>query len=325
MLDLECYDWRVEKKALVRATEETIASRIPPRKAIRDGAPLESPHILLLANDKDRIFIEKIGNLVHQTLPVYDGDFMLGGGHITGWAVKGNDIEIELENSLKTLYKNGSEIGGSTLLFAVGDGNHSLATAKAVWEEQKSLGITDSPARYALVEIVNIFDEGLTFEPIHRVVFGANSDNLKDFLSDRLNGKLEAVSDFSELEKKVHSSVADFGIALKNISGNLNFFVLHTNIKDLAVVHLQKALDSFVKDKNENSENKISMDYIHGSDEVKRLSSLENTIGILLPPIAKDSFFTTIQKTGSLPRKSFSMGEADEKRFYLECRKLFSN
>lgn len=315
-IDLEDYEWKPFSKALIRATEATIVDRIPPRKEIRMGAPLESPHIMLLVNDADKTLVEKTGSLAKKEEPLYDGDLMLNSGHITGWKVQGENLDAAYDALLKLKEKNTME-DGSAFLFAVGDGNHSLATAKAVWEEYKEKNrLTESPVRYALVEIVNIFDEGLTFEPIHRVLFTKDSNDVIEALTSQLGGKNETLSDFDTLEKKVAASKADFGFVFT--SGNeTKYVLLKTDIKELAVSRLQPALDELSKKAG------FEMDYIHGSDEVLRLGKKEGNLSVLLPPIAKDSFFGTISTRGPLPRKSFSMGEASEKRFYLECRKLF--
>ena len=344
-IDLETYEWKPFSKANIRATEATIVERIPPRMEIRRGAPLELPHIMLLVNDKDDILIGVAGKIVSGRLPVYNGELMCNGGYIKGWTLENNEELSRVAASISKIADKNTLDDGSTFLFAVGDGNHSLATAKAVWDEHKSLlqskGATDEeisncPVRYALVEIVNIYDKGLTFEPIHRVIFNADNEKLISFLKNSLDGTVCEVSDATELEKSVKHSSADFGFAYLDKNGKQKYVLLKTNIKELAVAKLQPKIDSFIKDeqaklsaKDKNVQNstnatcKIEIDYIHGADEVIKLGNKIGTIGILLPPIEKDSFFETINKSGPLPRKSFSMGEADEKRFYLECRMLF--
>lgn len=177
----------------------------------------------------------------------------------------------------------------------------------------------EHPARYALVEIVNIYDSGLTFEPIHRILFNADTRKLIDFLAKELDGDTEAVATKTELEQKVAGSKGNFGFVYTP-EGKTEYILLKTGLKTLAVSALQPKLDIFIQDNPE-----IKIDYIHGSDEVFRLGEKDSGTGILLPPIAKDSFFSTISKGGPLPRKSFSMGEASEKRFYLEARKLFKD
>jgi uncharacterized protein (DUF1015 family) len=346
-IDLETYEWKPFSKALIRATEATIIDRIPPRMEIRRGANLEMPHIMLLINDKDNDLIEKVGNLVKTKTPVYDGKLMLNSGSITGWGVcEDTEINTVLE-ALNKIAENNIQSDGSTFLFAVGDGNHSLATAKAIWDELKEANggikaadgtisipkeLENHNARFALVEIVNIYDTGLTFEPIHRVLFNVKPQDLLTALAEKLNGTVTDFDTAETLENNVKNSVANFGFTYTE-DGIQKYKCLSTNITELAVSKLQPALDEFIKnapnqhicDENGCRLARPEIDYIHGSSEVFRLGKQENAISILLPPVEKDSFFQTISKTGPLPRKSFSMGEADEKRFYLECRKLFAN
>lgn len=330
-LDLDSYEWKPFSTALTRATEATILERIPPRMEIRRGAPLELPHIMLLANDPGHLLVEGIGGKIKARgdAPLYQGPLMQESGSIKGWAVESEEDLKAVQAALQKLYEAGSK-NGSTFLFAVGDGNHSLATAKAVWEEEKKRlqeagaaqeRIQESPVRYALVEIVNIYDAGLTFEPIHRVVFnkaGASAfEALTAFLKEKLGAQIQELSTAQELEEAVKNSAADFGLYYKK-DGAQKQILLKTKITDLAVSRFQPALDSFIK---ESAGTEI--DYIHGSEEVFRLGEKDGALGILLPPVAKDSFFDTIGSLGPLPRKSFSMGEASEKRFYLEARRLF--
>ncbi len=325
-IDLETYEWKPFTTANIRATEATIVERIPPRMEIRKGAPLELPHIMLLVNDKDGCLVEACGENAKKGSPVYDGDMMMNGGKISGWAVTDNSI---VENALNKIAEENRQADGSTFLFAVGDGNHSLATAKATWDEHKKTlsgeELKTSNVRYALVEIVNIYDTGLTFEPIHRVVFNADSSDMIQKLSEKLGGKISEASSKNEMIETVKKSNADFGFAFKK-DGCQKYLLLKTEIKELAVSKLQPALDEYLKNAcaESSKNNALEIDYIHGTEDVLELGTKDNGTGILLPPIAKDSFFETIGKTGPLPRKSFSMGEADEKRFYLECRKLFN-
>ena len=326
-IDLDSYEWVPFSKAYIRATEATIVERIPPRKEIRNGAPLESPHIMLLVNDEKKSLVEAIGKTVKEKTPVYDSDLMLDAGHITGWTVEREAEMNQVYDALNQLKKKNTSADGSTFMFAVGDGNHSLATAKTVWEEYKKQQLENgvsleevnkSNVRYALVEIVNIYDDGLTFEPIHRVMFDSDVKALMVYVANALNGTMVAFENQEQLEKSVKASNADFGFVYVE-NGVQQYKCVKTSIKELAVSKLQPVLDKFI------SENKaVKIDYIHGSEEVFRLGAKENACSILLPPIAKNSFFETINSTGPLPRKSFSMGEASEKRFYLECRKLFN-
>ncbi len=322
-VDLEKYEWKPDSKAFIRATEATVPERIPPRMKIRNGAALELPHIMLLANDEKDLLVGGSGNLAKKTSPVYDGDLMLNSGHITGWRLNGEEAENHLEKALASLAEKGRDSDGNVFLFAVGDGNHSLATAKAVWDEyKKSLSekeLETSSVRYALVEIVNIYDDGLTFEPIHRVIFNQDFDAMTSFLKDKLGGTLMTFKG----EKELADFVADknaCGARYGFISGE-RFCVLDTSVTDLAIAALQPQLDEYLKANSKDPKNDI--DYIHGTEDVLKLGKKPNAISILLPPIAKDSFFATINSRGPLPRKSFSMGEASEKRFYVEARKLF--
>ena len=322
-IDLETYEWKPFSKANIRATEATIVERIPPRMEIRKGAPLELPHIMLLVNDKDDLLVGA-NKPTDGRAPIYDGDLMANGGHITGWALE-SKVDIEgVEKALNLIAEKNASPDGSTFLFAVGDGNHSLATAKAVWDEYKKEHPEDkdSPVRYALIEIVNIYDTGLTFEPIHRVIFNIDNEALIKKLAEKLNANIKALDDADKVIKAVKDSWANFGFFYLDSEGKQKNVLLETKIKELAVARLQPEIDAFLKELQDQS--KAEIDYIHGTDEVLKLGSKENSLGILLPPIAKDSFFETINGRGPLPRKSFSMGEADEKRFYLECRRLFS-
>ncbi len=317
-IDLEAYEWKPFSTALIRSTEQTIIDRIPPRVAIRKNASVETPHIMLLADDARGVLVDTVGKAAKKQEPLYDTDLMEKGGHITGWALAESDEKL-VQNALDELAEQNRQPDGSTFLFAAGDGNHSLATAKAVWDELKTsvpeADRENHPCRYALVEIVSIYDKGLTFEPIHRVLFGAEGRSVAEELAAVLEGTLTAAADSEELEKAVGSSKADFGIEFME-DGELKCLLLHTAIKELAVSRLQPALDKIMEGKN------WEIDFIHGADEVLRLSRKPESTGILLPPIAKDSFFQTIATNGPLPRKSFSMGEATEKRYYLECRSL---
>lgn len=327
-LDLERYEWKPFSNALVRATEATILERIPPRMEIRRNAPLEVPHIMLLANDIHQHVIEALGERIksRSEQPIYSGHLMQNGGSIKGWGVSREaDLDF-VGDALEKLYAECTDENG-TFLFAVGDGNHSLATAKSVWEEHKKNllqnGASDeeiarSPARYALLEIVNLYDEGLTFEPIHRAIFNSDANAMIAFLQKKVGGETKEIADAASLEQCVNNSIANFGFTFME-NGKKKFAILETRITDLAVSHLQGALDDFLK-----TQKNASIDYIHGAQEVFALVEKKSAVGILLPPIAKERFFTTIRERGPLPRKSFSMGEASEKRFYLECRKLFS-
>lgn len=297
-IDLEAYDFTADAKTLVRATEGTVRERIPPRVQIRIGASIESPHIMVLIDDEKKNIIEKIDK---KKLPkLYDFDLMMGGGHIEGYLVTDTD---EICNKLEKMV---DAQGENPLLFAMGDGNHSLATAKACWEQIKS-GLSESerenhPARYALAEIVNIHDSSMEFEPIHRVVFNVNPSEL---LSEFMKAEPSAEIDGGE-GQRITAVYGDkeVEITVKKPSNTLE------------VGTLQKFLDDYVKKTD------AKIDYIHGSDVVKSLAKESDRIGFILPSMKKSDLFPAIKNDGVLPRKTFSIGEAFEKRFYLECRKI---
>lgn len=318
-IDLETYDWKPFTKNLIRSTEATIVDRIPPRVAIRNKAPIESPHIMLLVNDPECSLVEKTGEILSKTKPIYDTDLMMNGGHITGWEVTLENAKKNIEDSLATIAKNNTEKDGSIFMFAVGDGNHSLATAKEVWDRSKPTctDLENAPERFALVEIVNIFDSGLTFEPIHRVLFDITPERIIEYVEKNWTVTKEIFETFEELDSFVAKNPSSFGLAHTENDKTI-FTCIKTDKQGLLVSYLQPLLDELL----ETAPN-AEIDYIHGSDEVCRLSKKENAVTLFLPPIEKDAFFATIADNGPLPRKSFSMGEADEKRFYLECRKLF--
>ena len=318
-IDLDTYEWKPFSKALIRATEATIVERIPPRMEIRKEAIIETPHIMLLVNDPNHSLVEGLGERVKKNKPLYEGELMMNSGSVKGWAVSSEyDIEY-LRSTLQKLAEANTEKDGSTFLFAVGDGNHSLATAKATWEDYKKNhpDIKNCNMKYALIEIVNIYYTGLTFEPIHRVLFDIDSEGLMNFIGDKLGGKKEQLSSFDDLKKKIDNSKSDFGFIFEK-NGKTEFVFMKTEIKELPISQLQPAIDQFLL----NCNKKGSIDFIHGADELLRLGSQKGITAIYLPPIDKDSFFATINGKGPLPRKSFSMGEADEKRFYLECRQI---
>ncbi|MDR1786445.1 MAG: DUF1015 domain-containing protein [Spirochaetaceae bacterium] len=322
-IDLEAYDWDPQKKAPIRATEATILERIPARMDIRRGAALECPHILLLANDPEGRLVEGAARFVRerQIAPAYSTDLMFGAGHLAGYVLAGDEALESIRESLGALASSAGNAAGSQggFLFAVGDGNHSLASAKALWDEYKAAHPqeADHPARYALAEIVNIYDEGLTFEPIHRAVFNADPSHLASFAADKLGGKLIAGVPKQACIEKVEHSERAFCFGWKKGSG-CEFALLEAPGAGLAVSALQGVLDGYLA-----SHRDASIDYIHGTDSLFRLALQDRTTSILLPPIAKGSFFSTLNAEGVLPRKSFSLGEASEKRFYFECRKLF--
>lgn len=303
VIDLEEYDFHKGSKALIRATEGTVLDRIPPRVKIRCDAPLEIPHVMLLIDDPNRTVIEPLSQ--NCTEKVYDFDLMMDSGHLTGYLVD-KDKQERISAALDRLAEECEKKHGEKLLFAVGDGNHSLATAKTCWETEKA-GLTDEekqthPARYALVEIVNIHDESLEFEPIHRAVFDCEPENvIKElkkyypYASEENNGGQEIQYTFQGKSGSVYVKDAPSG---------------------LTVGTLQNFLDEYI------TRHGGRIDYIHGKDVVERLSKQQATIGFYLPPMQKAQLFPAVLSDGALPRKTFSMGEAKEKRFYCECKRI---
>jgi hypothetical protein len=323
-LDLEKYDFNRGSQSLIRATEGTILDRLPPRIKIRKNAPLELPHILVLVDDPEKTVIEPVLNSVSHTPPAYDFDLMLGSGHLRGWKVTDLQVEKSVIAALEKLgepagfqkkYRVGPE--KNVLLYAVGDGNHSLATAKSVWELNKARLGMDHPSRYALVELENLHDPSLVFEPIHRVLTGANPEailaGMHTFYGARL--KIENVDTFSAMVEKVrsHSNFSQrFGML--TTGGFLVAEVLQPD-SNLPVGTLQAFLDKWLL-----AASTVVIDYVHGDDVLASLSSTPGNVGFYLPAMSKDELFRTVILDGALPRKTFSMGEAKEKRFYMEAR-----
>lgn len=412
-VDLECYDYTPGSQALIRATEGTVLDRIPPRVKIRENAPIELPHIMILIDDPEKTVIEglfektnsggNVGEGVFRKL--YDFELMQNGGHIRGWKVEDKESLTTVANALGTLagpteetkadgMENGAadvdltDAGGQSpckapLLFAVGDGNHSLASAKAHWENVKaalkaqeqtgegassaagsdgraagtqqtpvaempaaetlfnsqSTFIPDHPARYALVEVVNVHDDGLVFEPIHRVVFGVDCNKV---LEEIKSAYYHSTSKQSTIEYKLYDSRAVMEGELKAtvatntpaadqasptpkdshllpfiMEGTYGLLTVTNPASSLEVGTLQSILDTLAKNKAE-----FEIDYIHGEQVVTELGSQKNCMGFYLPVMDKHDLFKTVKHDGVLPRKTFSMGEAEEKRYYLECRRI---
>ena len=324
-LDLEAYDYNKGSSSLIRATEGTIVDRLPPRMKIREGALLELPHILVLIDDPNCTVIEPLGAAKSDLEKLYDFDLMLESGHLTGYAVN-QAFENQVVEALRGLAnpetfaaKYGIDENQPVLLFAMGDGNHSLATAKAIWEKMKSQVGMDHPARYALVEIENVHDEGLEFEPIHRVLFGLKKD-LFAALEKRFGASLtyRPLTSAQEMVKAVDTAQgAKQTIGL--VAGGKGFGLIEiaNPSSNLPVGTLQPFLDTFLK---EGGAEKI--DYVHGEDVTVKLGSELNNASFYLPGMNKSELFKTVILDGALPRKTFSMGEAREKRFYMEARKI---
>ena len=313
MVDLEQYDYEPGSAAPIRATEGTVLSRIPPRVAVRKNAPIELPHVMLLADDPGRTVIEPLSGQTAEMRPLYDFDLMERGGHIRGWELTPAQWEQTVcalaaladPDAFNARYRTS---GLPVMLFAVGDGNHSLATAKECYERQKKLCPPEQwdslPSRYALVELNNLHDDSLEFEPIHRVVFGADPDALLDAFS----------AFYPDSSRTDHLE----GHQLTWVAGDQEGTVsVPQPSAQLPVGTLQRFLDEYLR-----SHPEARVDYIHGADVVRSLAAQPNTVGFLLPAMGKEELFPTVIHDGVLPRKTFSMGEAHDKRFYLEARRI---
>lgn len=292
-IDLEDYTYEKGIKSLIRASEATIVERIPPRLKIRENAAVELPHILFLFDDKKRAIIEDIYAKREHFEKVYDFELMKNGGHITGYKI--SDTKPIIEKFEALLKEN-----GNGLLFIVGDGNHSLATAKAHWDKIKvNLSQEERknhPARYALVEALNIYDEGLIFEPIHRVIFAPESDFVPG-LEKVLKGENKSYLYSTELGKK-EISIPKVGPEAYKI--------------------VQTYIDSYLK-----SHKGTSVDYIHDEDQtIEVAKNNPGSVALIMPALTKGDIFAYIAKDEVLPRKAFSMGHAVEKRYYLESKKI---
>ncbi|MBQ9515175.1 MAG: DUF1015 domain-containing protein [Ruminococcus sp.] len=290
LIDLEDYDYTKGSHALIRATEATVLERIPPRVQIRKDAPLEMPHILLLIDDPALSVIEPLGDKKDGFKPAYSFELMKNGGHIDGYFLP-DEAQQAVQDALEALIADQDD----KLLFAVGDGNHSLATAKECYNQ------TMNPlARYALVEIVNIHDKSIEFEPIYRVLFNVDRE---DFLS-KFIAHTEALGGESTQRFEVVDKNGSSGIDVKATA-------------KLPVGTLQTFIDDYIKDNPG-----VRIDYIHGADVTRSLCRDDDTLGFIFEGMAKDELFPAIVADGSLPRKTFSMGHAEDKRFYIEARKI---
>ncbi len=309
-VDLDSYDFNSDARSMVRATEGTILSRIPPRLAVRQGASLESPHVLLLLDDYQKTVIEPLYKRRNDLSKLYDFELMAGGGCLRGWAVTEPDLLQGVYESLEKLKQKLP--ADNPLLMAVGDGNHSLATAKAHWLNIKS-GLTQKqaekhPARYALVEIENIHDDALLFHPIHRVLFHADGEALLRDWTEYCNQKGMIL--VADAQHDNHSITMIYQNYEKIIS-------IQNPESSLPVGTLQKYLDDYLI-RHQNAE----IDYIHGDETVLSLCKQPDTVGFLVPGLEKSALLPAVRKDGALPRKTFSMGEAHEKRYYMECRQI---
>ena len=296
LVDLEAYDYRPGSQSLIRATEETVLDRLPPRLQLREQAALELSHVMLLLDDPADSLLGPL-YLARQSLPlVYDLPLLMAGGQIRGWRVAPGEASARVAEALGALL---DRLSPGAPLFAVGDGNHSLAAAKAFWEAQKA-GLTRAeqarhPARFALAELVNLRSPALLFEPIHRMAFGVGQEAVLEVLAP-----LGPVHQAEGFDIVLIGDKGDLPLALKNTGGQL------------ITEALQRRLD----------EAALPLDYVHGEEALRQIAAQRGGTGILMPDFPKDQLFPVVRQYGRLPRKTFSMGEANEKRFYLEARRI---
>ncbi len=310
-VDLEQYDYTPGSGSLIRATEGTVLERIPPRVRVRKDAPIELPHVMLLIDDPDKTAIEPITAETASMESVYDFELMMKGGHLKGWKL--TDAQVDRLAAALTALTSGEAMeakygmkGAAPLLFAVGDGNHSLATAKTCYENLKKVTPEDQwadlPARYALVEIENLHDSALKFEAIHRVLFGVDP---ADFMTE-----------FKKFYPNAQEGKGEGHVIEVVWPGYDGFITVPDSPVQLAVGTLQRFIDHYRKD------HPCEVDYIHGDSVTRELGSKEGNMGFLLPAMGKDQLFKTVIADGVLPRKTFSMGHAEDKRYYVEGRKI---
>lgn len=336
-LDLEQYSWAADATSLIRTTEGTVLERLPPRVEVRAGAPLETPHTLVLIDDPERTVIEP---LTTESLPeVYDTELMCGGGRVRGWWVRDRRLIERVVGGLRALAAPGylERRHGvpceHPFLYAMGDGNHSFAAARQVWEQIKAdagglRAVAGHPARHALVELVNVHDEGLIFEPIHRVVFGVDQRVLLAAMADFYHAQgsrveIDYVEDVQQwrrfCERQDGGGIHHVPFVAGEGDGNRCQGVLNIRrpAQALGVVALQEFLSGFGE-----RHGKLHVDYIHGIAATEDLGARAGNVGLVSQVIDKHALFRTILADGPLPRKSFSLGEAAQKRYYLECRRL---
>ena len=307
--DLEEYDYSKGSTSQIRATEATVTERIPPRIKVREKAPIELPHIMILIDDEKKALIEPLAEHKDDMKKLYDFELMQGGGRLAGWLLTDALRDELLEKLAKFSEKEAFEkryglADTAPLTFAMGDGNHSLATAKAYYEKLKAANpdkdMSSHPARYALAEIVNLHSPALDFEAIHRIVGTADIDQMMAKMTDELG--------LSE-EPAEQSFVTVRG-------GEKKKLYVHKPTSKLTVGSLQNFLDKYL------AENGGDIDYIHGTEVVEKLAADGKKIGFVLPDMGKEQLFPTVIADGALPRKTFSMGHARDKRYYVEARKI---
>ncbi|MBE6587442.1 MAG: DUF1015 domain-containing protein [Ruminococcaceae bacterium] len=295
-IDLEAYDFSPDSKSFVRATEETVVSRIPPRVAVRKEAPVELPHVMVFANDSEELLIKPLAKRKDEMTLLYSFTLMQGGGSICGYKIDGN-LLVEVCKAVAAY----EAAGTNGLVYAMGDGNHSLASAKAHFEDIKAAegeAAMSHPARYALVEIVNLYDDSIVFEPIYRLLSNCCAEDFIKYVESRAG---ESAS-----SHVVTMLTGEYGV-------EITIPALHS----LAVGSLQILIDDYLALHKE-----VDCDYIHGTDSLRKLAQKEKNVGFLCDGIEKNALFDYVSECGNLPRKTFSMGEAVSKRYYIEARKI---
>jgi hypothetical protein len=325
-LDLEHYDFGRDSTSLIRPTEGTIVERLAPRIEVRSGAELELPHILVLIDDPAHTVIEPIGAARAALTKVYEADLMLGGGHVAGFAVAGAAIDKAIDalcalgQPQEFAARYGVPPGTPPMLFAVGDGNHSLATAKAIWERVKSSVGMDHPSRYALVEVENIHDPALVFEPIHRVLFGVAVDP-RQALAAMFGSRYSCTETPSAAAMRARLQAVEHSrhhaAGLLGPGNRYSVIEIADPQHTLAVGTLQSFIDGLLAQGGATH-----IDYVHGDDVLERLATSAGNVGFHLPTLSKSELLRMVVREGPLPRKTFSMGEAHEKRFYVEARRI---
>jgi len=325
-LDLEHYDFSPSSTSLIRPTEGTIVERLAPRIEVRRDAELELPHILVLIDDPAHTVIEPVAAAREALRPLYDTELMGGGGHVSGHALMAAQ-GVRVVKALQALAaptafeaRYAVPAGTPPMLFAVGDGNHSLATAQSIWQQAKTTVGLQHPSRYALVEVVNIHDPALAFEPIHRLLFGVRGD-VRQALVESFGARVR-ISDMATAEamrQRVQATAAPlqaFGL----IGPGARYAVVEVGDapSSLAVGTLQAFVDTFVTEGGGADQ----VDYVHGDAVLERLGQQPGHIGLHLATVAKSELLKRVVLEGPLPRKTFSMGEAHDKRFYIEARRI---
>ncbi len=310
-IDLDQYDYLSDLSPLIKATEDTVMERIPPRAAIRRGAIIECPHVMLLVNDPKNTILGPLERKKDSYYSLYDFDLMEDGGHLSGHFIEKEDDLNSILSAIEALKQEGKT------LFAVGDGNHSLVTAKAIWEEVKK-DLTEEerenhPGRFSLVEVVNLYDQTIDFKPIYRVVSNIEPTHfINDFMSALKQRGLTARLMYSRTTPRTQSAGHMISFIMKETMGRIEIM---NPLDELEISTLQEALDACL----DNNERAV-IDYIHGDKVFAEMCKQYNTIGFKVTPFDKSHLFEYIEKYGLLPRKAFSIGEPHEKRYYLECR-----